>query len=202
MKESKTRVVLSFDDGRNDNYRVAMNELLPRKLKATFNITTGYVTEDINIDNMPCENLPMSVDNVKELGRHKEFEIAGHGHEHSNTLKDWTKSIEKLADWLGDGWIRDNGIGFASPHSQMSADIIRARRIELEKLNIRYVRIGLLNQRELVQRIISRAARKTESKKLFYLPVQSSLQILGEDIVVYSIPIAHAHTVEQVKYIL
>lgn len=200
MRKNKTRIVLSFDDGRGDNYRAAMEELLPRGLKATFNITTGYINGDINKDRVPCENPPMSIYNVKELGRHNEFEIAGHGHEHLNTLEDWAKGIDCLAGWLGAEWGKGYGIGIASPHSQMPAGVIREARNELNGINVRYVRIGLPNQRKLLQRVISKTAREIKSKFLFYLPITGSLQKLGRDMVVFSIPIAHAHTVEQIKF--
>lgn len=200
MEDRKTKVILSFDDGRGDNYRVAMEELLPRNLKATFNITTGYVNGDIDKNNIPCENTSMSIDNVIELGGYNEIEIAGHGHEHLNTLEDWKKGIDILANWLGNKWARNEGIGIASPHSQMSASAIRAMSEELEQLNIRYVRIGLSNQMDTKQRIISKLAREIKSNKLFYLPIANSLQKLDGDMVVFSVPIVHAHTVAQIKY--
>ena len=83
------------------NYRIAAEELLPRNLKATFNITTGYINGNINEKDAPCENPPLTVDDVRELGKYEEFEIAGHGHEHLNTLEDWKKGIDVLTDWLG-----------------------------------------------------------------------------------------------------
>lgn len=200
MNTSKIKIILSFDDGRKDNYRVAMEELLPRNLKATFNITTGYIAGDISKDSAPCDNPPMSVENVIELAGYTGFEIAGHGHEHSNTLEDWKKGINILADWLGDKWGRNGGIGIASPHSQMTVDMINEREKELERLNIRYVRIGLSDQRNILQRVVSKTARETKSKELFYLSAVNSLQRLGEDMVVYSIPVGNVHTVEQIKY--
>ena len=39
----KIRIVLSFDDGRRDNYRVAKELLEANEIPATFNITSGYL---------------------------------------------------------------------------------------------------------------------------------------------------------------
>ena len=41
------RVILSFDDGRKDNYRAAMEIMKPLDIPATFNITTGYILQNI-----------------------------------------------------------------------------------------------------------------------------------------------------------
>lgn len=199
MENRKTRVVLSFDDGRGDNYRVAMEELLPRNLKATFNITTGYVSGAIDENSTPCENPPLSIENVKELSRHKEFEIAGHGHEHLNTLEDWGMGIKLLNEWIGENW-DSNNVGVASPHCQIAAATIRSLEKELEQMNVRYVRIGLENQAKIGQRIISKLAREICSEKLFYLPITNSLEHLGMDKIVYSVPILHTHTVKQITY--
>ena len=43
------KVVLSFDDGRRDNYRAAFEILKPLELPATFNITIGYILRNIKI---------------------------------------------------------------------------------------------------------------------------------------------------------
>ena len=40
-------IVLSFDDGRHDNYEAYKNILNPLNIPATFNITAGYVLNDI-----------------------------------------------------------------------------------------------------------------------------------------------------------
>lgn len=200
MDNRRTRVILSFDDGRGDNYRMAVEELLPRNLKATFNITTGYVCKTIHDIATPCENQPLSVDNVRELGKYEEFEIAGHGHEHRNTLEDWKKGIEVLTDWLGNEWKKKSYVGIASPHSGMSQKAVKKLQSELDNMKIKYVRIGLLNQREFWQRIVNKLAGKLKSKKLFYWANKKSLRVVGNDIVVYSIPVLHEHTTEQIVY--
>ena len=200
MDNKRTRVVLSFDDGRGDNYRIAVEELLPRNLKATFNITTGYINGNISEKDAPCENPPLTVGDVQELGKYEEFEIAGHGHKHLNTLEDWKKGIDVLTDWLGNKWKKDDCIGIASPHSGMSTEAVRMLQNELDDMKIKYVRIGLSNQKELLQRIINKLAGKLKSKQLFYWANKKSIRTIGNDLVVYSIPVLHTHTIEQIIY--
>lgn len=199
MHNNKSRIILSFDDGRYDNYRVAKEILLPRKLSATFNITTGYIEKNIKKSNMPCKNPALSIDNVIELGNYSQFEIAGHGHKHLNTIEDWKKGIGELKNWLGDNWL-DNGVGIASPHSKISRQQIKENMEELKQLNIIYVRVALKNQFHFTQRCISKLGRISHSKYLFNLPIQSSINRIGNDICIYSVPILHEHTVEQIKY--
>ena len=199
--EKTSRIVLSFDDGRKDNYRAACNILVPRGLKATFNITTGYIQGNIGKDLCPCPNPPMSVQEIRNLYKSDLFEIAGHGYAHMNTLVDWENGITDLKKWLGSEWDK-YGIGIASPHCSITQREIVERKKELEKLSVRYVRIGLKNQTNFYQRLVSKAAMKTRSKVLFIHPIKTSLAKIGKDRCVYSIPILHAHTLEQVIYLV
>ena len=109
-----TRVVLSFDDGRRDNFRVAMEELVKRKLPATFNITSGYIEKTIELDEL-CPNEPMTVEEVVELSKNSNFEIAGHGYAHLNTIEDWEKGIHVLKKWLGNEYFSE-GYVVSSQH--------------------------------------------------------------------------------------
>lgn len=200
MNNNKTtRISLSFDDGRLDNYRVVKEVLLLRNLKATFNITTAYIENIIANNLFQCPNSPLSIDNIKELNDYEIFEIAAHGHNHINTIEDWKSGIDKLKLWLGNEW-HNHGIGIASPNCGITPKEIRNLYSSLSDMNILYVRIGLINQFNLLQRIIGYLARKTKNRFLFYLAVKNSLDILGKNRYVYSIPVLKEHTIEQIKY--
>ena len=193
----KTNVVLSFDDGRGDNYRIAINELAPRGINATFNITSGYIEKKIPLDDL-CPNEPMSIDNIIEISKNPLFEIAGHGYAHDNSIQDWDKGMRKLMEWIGSDYFV-KGYGIASPHSVIDDNWIKKHRTDCEKSNIKYIRTGLVNQKDLLQRGISKIARKTGSKLLMYLPIEHSLKpIEPTDYLHYSVPILHPHTIYQV----
>lgn len=197
----KSKIVLSFDDGRVDNYQIATDVLLPRYLKATFNITTAYLNGGILSNNRPCVNPPMQISELKELASHHEFEIAGHGNNHSNTIADWKEGIQILKDWLGEQWYTE-GIGIASPHSKISnQDILKLEKV-LKEMNVIYIRTGLANQSCLVQRVISRLARVTGSEIGFVLPIENSLQTIGHQVYIHSIPILHQHSLRQLTYLI
>lgn len=196
-----TRVVLSFDDGRRDNFRVAMEELVKRKLPATFNITSGYIEKTIELDEL-CPNEPMTVEEVVELSKNSNFEIAGHGYAHLNTIEDWEKGIHVLKKWLGNEYFSE-GYGVASPHSVVTNAWITNSFENREESNIKYIRTGLKNQFTLMQRGISKVARLTGDCKLMYAPIKESLKHIPENsLLCYSVPILNPHSYKQVEYII
>lgn len=196
--EKQTRIVLSFDDGRLDSYRVAREILLRKGLSASFNITPGYIMGLMDGGNEPCKNPPMLKEQVVDLFRTNLFEIAGHGYLHGNDISDWVKGLDVLQEWLGEEWSRD-GIGIASPHSKLLDKDISDRIRILEKYRVMYIRIGLQNQISLYQRFVSRVARKTGNIGMYLLPLKTSLQNLGSSSCVYSIPVLFQHSLEQVE---
>lgn len=115
----KTLISLSFDDGRVDNYTVAVPILKEYGLPATFNITTGYVV-DREKNGSPTDVAPMTVDMVREIFHDRRFEIAGHGYQHRNTYEDIKKGIEELKKLLGVDMLTDDGDGFASPGTNLT----------------------------------------------------------------------------------
>lgn len=194
-----SKVILSFDDGRKDNIDVAKKVLEKYNLKATFNITTGYIDNTIDVKERPCVNPALTINDVAELRKNTLFEIAGHGQDHLNDLEDWKKGINKLKQWLGENWGKE-GIGVASPHCGISEQSIDIQRNNIRECGITYVRIGLRNQNSLKQRVISKLSYITHSKLLFYISAKRSLQIVGSNMHVYSIPVLHNHTIRQLKY--
>ena len=120
MKPS--RVVLSFDDGRKDNYDIVIPILEKYCLTATFNISTAYVDKSINVSDRPCLNEPMTIENIKAIYG-KGFEIACHGDRHKNDIEDIRRGYKKLSTWLQ--WGKNFKPGFASPNSRLLEEDIR-----------------------------------------------------------------------------
>ena len=83
------KVVISFDDGRADNYQLFRDYLLPKEIPFTINIASAYVNGTISKDNLPCENSAISVEELKVMATSPIVEIAGHGFEHLNEIKDY-----------------------------------------------------------------------------------------------------------------
>lgn len=137
----KAVVSLSFDDGRGDNTRIVDEVLLPRKIPATLNITTGYVDGTCPANLRPSEKPAMRKEDVVRLARHPLIEIGLHGDRHENTPEDILAGREKLIAWLD--LEKDHVFGFASPKSRLDREIwdspafAPVRRIAL------YMRAGL-----------------------------------------------------------
>lgn len=126
----KTIIILSIDDGRWDMYRLAKEILIPQKIPATFNITTG-------------EEILQKFQSIKkeeliELSKYPFFEFANHSDLHTNDFDDIRKGYLKLCKWL----CYDNTVplGFASPGSKMSIEYIKENINELKKLGVKYIR--------------------------------------------------------------
>lgn len=132
------RIVLSFDDGRKDNYRAAMEIMKPLNVPATFNITTGYVLKSIDDKEKPGPHEPLSLDELKELAAYDLFEIAGHGYSHDNDIDNLVDGVLKLRKLLPNKKIN----GVASPHSEFDLyEIEKAKKIFKEN-EIDYLRIS------------------------------------------------------------
>ena len=92
-KYNKCYISLSFDDGRDDNYIVALPILEKYDMKATFNIATGYI--DGSLKNMPSPRPAMTCEQIETL-RDKGHELAGHGHMHRNDVADILLGISNM----------------------------------------------------------------------------------------------------------
>lgn len=195
------KIVLSFDDGRKDNYRIAINILEPRKLGATFNITTGYIDGSLSDRNCITPNPAMSIQEIKRLYQNNLFEIAGHGDSHLNTRSDWMAGVEKLKLWLGNEWYA-NGIGIASPHSAITYADELCNKENWKNTEVKYIRLGLTNQKEFTQKIFSKSLRIIKSPLLFSLLFNSSCKKIGNDFFVYSVPILNHHSFDQIYYLI
>lgn len=195
----KSKVILSFDDGRADNYRIAMGILQHRKIPATFNITTAYVDGGIPPCHAPCPNGAMS---VREVSRLEEcgFEVAGHGNWHDNSMADIEEGLCKLRLWLHGG--QDAPMGFASPNSGLDEEGIRAGRHKMAGMGIAYVRVGVKKPKGKLRRAIRKAAQVTGSVCLYQMGFGNSLEKCRGRFIVHSIPVLHTASLKQVKGIV
>ena len=192
---SKSRIVLSFDDGRRDNLRVVEEILNPLDMKATINITTAYVDGSINQSRTPCPNAAMSRQELETLSENANIELAGHGKEHQNTLEDLGEGIRTLQEWLPNR--RINGI--ASPNSLLIEDEILGKREAYEALGVDYVRIGPGKSYHKIRRICGVLARKTGSSWLYRYSIAGAHSAKEPGFVLLSVPVMRQHTLPQVQ---
>ena len=108
-----TRIVLSFDDARFDEYD-AIKLASKYGVKCTLNVTTAYVENSAPTDAGDCP--AMTKNQVLELYADANVEIAGHSHTHVNDFNDIVKGQRILEGWLS----TNEKLGFASPHSQLN----------------------------------------------------------------------------------
>lgn len=192
----KTRVILSFDDGRKDNFDYAMPILRAHNLQATFNIATAYVDGSISDSDRPCPNEAMTVDDVLALYR-MGHTIDAHGDCHKNDLEDIKRGIEKLREW----GISDSQLGFASPNSKLSVEEILKEEKELKDLDISQVRVAA-GKNDIFSRAQRKLGEKLGSTALFCNGFDCGYVDTKNDFIIYSVPIMHKATVKQIMAII
>lgn len=134
-------ITLSFDDGREDFYRVIFPIMQKYGLVGTFHIITGWIDGSYEApDREGWESAQaghMSLEQIKEC--HKAgFEISGHGDLHENTEADVTSCVNKLKAW----GVSRNGIvdGFASPGSGLTFEKLPIMQPWMEKIGLTHAR--------------------------------------------------------------
>lgn len=110
-------IILTFDDGRIDNYTIAYPIMKKHDVKATMFITTGYIDGTWEGNNWASAKGAMSKEHVKEMYDNG-FEIALHGDKHITDVEDFQISLAKIRDMTGD----TNPIGFSLPNSEATAE--------------------------------------------------------------------------------
>ena len=191
------KVVISFDDGRKDNYRIAEKILKPLQIPATFNITTSYIMDEDVIK--PCRNKPLSKAEVVELSKCPLFEIAGHGHEHQNNIDNLILGINDLKEWCQS----DEIMGLASPNSQICEMCIKADRHIYEENQIRYIRIGdRIKTYTFIKKWIRRLNRILKDPRIFYWVYKETLLDKEDGYILYSIPVLQDVNSLEILYII
>lgn len=193
----KTKIILSFDDGRLDNYYIAKEILIPKNIPATFNITTDYIMGR-DIDFFPCSNYAMSKENIIELSKNNLFEIAGHGQKHNNEMRNLLLGRDELCKWCN---FFPKGI--ASPNSKLSFDEVLRRKKEYEKNKIEYVRLGSrIYKLKFIKRICIKLNKVFRSGSITKFIYKDSYITEKDTFVFPSIPILHDITVEQIHMLI
>jgi peptidoglycan/xylan/chitin deacetylase (PgdA/CDA1 family) len=136
---NKTVVSISFDDGREDTYRVAYDIMKKYGLTGTINVITGYVdkTWDWEPGIFYSSNGPVSLEQLKEMKDYG-FEVASHGDKHVTEEEDIMKSIQKLRGWQLIG----EKVGFSIPYSKLTEKEKTDFAEFLKKNGVSYMRGG------------------------------------------------------------
>lgn len=198
----KALIAFSFDDGRLDNYTIAFPILKKYCLPATFNITTGYINNNIDREEFKFPE-PMTVQMVNELYNNGSYEIAGHGCQHINTCEDIIKGIQELCFLFNTNMLTDKGNGFASPGSDLTDAMYKEMKPMLDSNNIKYVRVSCRYKSFRKLKIIFRKiSRLVKWPWIYRIAYQDTLMGDVKDNTLYSIPILSSVTPEQLKAVI
>lgn len=193
-------VCFSFDDGRKDNRKVA-KILLSMDIPASFSITTGYVDGTCPEETTPTNKKPLSVDDICWINDQNIFEIALHGDQHLNTLKDIKTGKRKIETWIGRQ--ENDRFGFASPGTGIDLNLLEKEKDFFTK-EITYIRVSLRIKSWRMLRILSRkVARVIHSPLLYKIAYADTLMGMNEiDQLVYSVPVLSDITEQQLKALI
>lgn len=201
----RAMVTFSFDDGREDTFRVAFDIMKEYGLVGTIHVITGWVDGSWSKSNSPfVANGSMNIEQIKECYDHG-FEITSHGDKHCNDADDLKTSLGKLIQW---GVVGIDCLGFSSPNSELTIE----KRAQIEKVinnnNIKYVRIGRSSKcYSLHMKIVYLLQLLTCSKRLFrifneYNSINSLLAPMNKTFVLPSSIIKSNNSAQQVIELL
>lgn len=156
------KIILSFDDGGEDFYRVVYPTLKKYNLTGVANIITKHIKPAL--ESTP-ENRYMTEENLRELQKNG-IEIACHGRSHENTVEDILNNIE---DFKNMGLDVEN-VGFASPGSGITMDNVHTIDSLVKDKTISYIRSAYIPDRESkFMGFMNRFMEKSASAGLFCL---------------------------------
>lgn len=193
INNDMTKLIFSFDDGREDNFRIFFDVLKQNKIPTTINITTDYVFGNEGI--MPCINKPLSMSMLQELDNELLFEIAGHGKQHMNEVQNLLDGVKDLRNVC-----KSNISGIASPCSQLAEETIRNNKKKFNDMGISYIRLG---DRISSLCFVKKALRKI-NRRFFHIPFlfawihEQSLIDENDDFILYSVPVLKKDSVSEV----
>jgi hypothetical protein len=163
-------IILSFDDGRKDNYETVYPLLKKYGFTASFHIVTGFADGTAK-----AKFETMDIDNVKELARNG-FDISSHSDKHVNEENDLRTSLQKLKLW----GIDRKPLIFSSPNSDIYEGNIPQYFDMLRNNRIEYVRSGVQIRRNgLCYIILCLLQLYTKSKRLYYFLNKSNIMKFG-----------------------
>lgn len=192
------RVILSFDDGRKDNYRAAMEIMKPLDIPATFNITTGYILQNIADNDKPGPHEPMNLNELNELAACELFEIAGHGYTHDNDIDNLLNGVLVLRKLLPNTKIS----GVASPHSEFKLSDLKIAQEKFNENGIRYLRISNDYTKMSQTKIwLRRFNRIIHSSKLYKWVNIDSIEYEGK-FLLHSFPVIRDNKLKEIEDLL
>lgn len=211
LKNEKAIIILSFDDGRKDQLRIAQY-LQEQGFPAVFNITPGYLDGKCpELTEIP----PMTKEDVRWIAEQPEFEIAAHGNMHENLVSDIVQGKENLLNLLKhQNANRDNGqssvekalsicVGFASPGSRMTPIFIKRHEQQLRKIGFSYVRTGnVVYSWKCFRSLCRKVGRIVHMPLLYRLAYEESLNDKEENFCFTSVPIMADTTLKEQKAII
>lgn len=161
------KVILSFDDSREDFYTRVFPLLKKYNIPATLNVISGFVNGTAKMNMPSADGKAMTSGQVVECQQSGLVEIACHGATHDNTKEGVLRNIEDMKAW----GVNVEGIGFASPTSILTKSNIHETGIDdlVEQGTLSYVRSGIRTRREgLVYSGFTLIDSKIHSGCLFY----------------------------------
>ncbi len=140
------KIVLSFDDSREDFYTRVFPLLRKYNIPATLNVISGFVNGTAKMNMPSADSKAMTSAQVVECQQSGLVEIACHGATHDNTKEGVLRNIEDMKTW----GVSVEGIGFASPTSILTKANIHETGIDtlVEQGILSYVRSGIRTRRE------------------------------------------------------
>lgn len=195
------KVVLSFDDSREDFYTRVFPLLKKYNIPATLNVISGFVNGTAKMNMPSADNKAMTSSQVVECQQSGLVEIACHGATHDNTKEGVLRNVEDMKAW----GVNVEGIGFASPTSIITKDNIHKTGIDalVEQGTLSYVRSGIRTRREgLVYSAFTLLDSKIHNSNLFYW--LNKRCIIGATLpaILPSVAINSYHTIPQVKKLI
>ncbi len=187
-------IILSFDDGRHDNYEAYENIMKPLDIPATFNITSGYILDNICEEDKPGPHKPMSMEEVRQLNSSCLCEIAGHGFKHDN-------SIVSLID--GVTWLKQEFgyklVGIASPHSEYDLNKLEREMNIFRENNVAYLRISNdYSKLRFLKKAIRKINKKVHSGWLYYYVNKDSI-MQSPNFLLYSVPVLKNNKLHEIE---
>ena len=192
-------ITFSFDDAREDTYKVFKNILEPMRIPAVVYVPSGFVETGYNNVLEIGYNGLMSKQELDYVNQCRLFEIGGHGYMHRNDFEDIELGVDKLKEWYPD----IDSIGLASPHSKINKTFVMNNLSRYKKLGFSYVRGGRNFEKfTRIKRAVSLMARLTKSPVIFKWCYMHSVNKMPSNYYLNAIPIHKLTTLNQVLAIV
>ena len=195
------KIVLSFDDSREDFYTRVFPLLKKYNMPAVLNVISGFVNGTAKMNMPSADSKAMTSAQVVECQQSGLVEIACHGASHDNTKEGVLRNIEDMKAW----GVNVEGIGFASPTSILTKANIHETGIDtlVEQGILSYVRSGIRTRREgLIYSVFTLLDSKIHSNCLFYRLNKRCIIDTPIPSILLSVAVNSYHTLPQVTKLI